>query len=145
MNTFSTLYLWTYLSNSKKQWWWEAEKHEQVFSTDEWKEVTRKNLKVKYQSQKLNMRVTGLCLRRVQDYPYCSSNILFLQHKWYSPCTVDQLWTTSLGNSLINEGNTLRDLLMCHFLSSFTYTFWILRWDSNLNALHLPWCGSLSL
>lgn len=41
------LNLWTYLSNSKKHWWWEAEKHEQVFSTEEWKEIIRKNKKVK--------------------------------------------------------------------------------------------------
>lgn len=41
MSTCSMIYLWTYLSNSKKHWWWEAEKHKQRFNT---KKGKKKNI-----------------------------------------------------------------------------------------------------
>ena len=35
ISIYRMFYFWTYLSNSQKHWWWEAEKHKQTFNTEE--------------------------------------------------------------------------------------------------------------
>lgn len=48
MSAFSMLYyiiylIWTYLSDSKKHWWWEAEKHKQIFNIAKMKRKKKDN------------------------------------------------------------------------------------------------------